>query len=258
MDHKNIPEEFPVAAVKKSFPPVCVDGRRDSHHNHGAKMLGGSLHIVLLWCLWHGKPFNERSCEEVFGLLKKAGFGLGVHRGSHKNANQHLSDCGFADNLASIIEVALVDSEEIKAAVKQLFKKHAPEELQLRNSFSSDITEVWKKCTQYPRGSIMIWGEDAIQAAEKAGARVSEVEGEHMEETAFVNLELDKTLDAEKEYRSGHQAFDLDLWMVMEQAKTVGLPHDFALMASLILYVATEIILVERKGKHSLPIEVIE
>ena len=217
-------------------------------------MLGGSLHLVLLWCLWHGKPLNEKACEHVFTILRDQGYGLGVHRGSNKNPKQHLSDCGFADNLASIIEVSLVDSEQIRTAVHALFTKHAPEELRLQDSFTHDMTLVLEKFSQYPRGSITIWGEDAILAAEKAGAQVSEVEGEHREETAFVNLESNKTLDSDEENREGHQAFDLDLWMVMEQVKTIGLPHDFALLASLILYVATEIILVERKGKHPLQV----
>lgn len=231
----------------------CVDGRRSFQGKPGPKMLGGSLHIVLLWCLWEHRPFDDHSIHLVFRILKRHGFGLGVHRGSHKNVRSHLSDCGFADNLPAILEIAASRQNNINQAVTDLFHIHGSP-LHVVGSLHEDMKKVWQKLSDYPRGTLTLWGEDCVKAAHKAGAIVHEVTGNHHEEEAFINLDTQTTLDTDEENREGHQAFDLDLGVILDQGKVLHLPKDFVLLASLVLYVATEIVLVERKGKTAIPL----
>jgi hypothetical protein len=238
----------PLTTVEKSQAPLCVDGRAATHNETGPKMLGGSLHIVLLWCLWHAKTFEAASIQHVFELLKNHGFGIGVHRGSNKNAKTDLSDCGFADNLPAIIEQAALQKTAITESVIKRFPEHIG---------AHDMTHAWNKIITFPRGAIAIWGEDCIATAIAAGAHLAQVHGQHHEEAAVVNIETNTTLDAIKQNKLGHQAFDLDLWMIRQQCHALSLPDEFAITASLALYVATEIILVERKGKKALAVEVV-
>jgi len=64
------------------------------------------------------------------------------------------------------------------------------------------------------------------------------------------------TLDTRSLNRQGTQGFNLDLLEAMRQAKALGIDNDFTLPASLILYLATEIVLVEDKAKVALPVEI--
>ena len=64
------------------------------------------------------------------------------------------------------------------------------------------------------------------------------------------------TLDTVSLNQQGSQAFNLDVWALGEQAETFGIPKDFSILTSLTLYSATEIELVENKGKPALNVEI--
>lgn len=68
----------------------------------------------------------------------------------------------------------------------------------------------------------------------------------------MVNLKEGTTLDVDK--NQDHQVFNLDLWYVLEVAKKLGIDLEKAKLLSLGLYVATEMVLVEEKGKSRLSI----
>ncbi len=109
---------------------------------------------------------------------------------------------------------------------------------------------------QYPAENIKITGETLIHSVEASGGATETVAGEHAEQVAFVNLQPGTTLDTNQLNRQGQQAFNLDLWAAIEQAMALGVDSNFAIGASLILYMATEIMLVESKGKPALPVVV--
>ncbi|MBI2029985.1 hypothetical protein HYT02_06205, partial [Candidatus Gottesmanbacteria bacterium] len=85
---------------------------------------------------------------------------------------------------------------------------------------------------------------------------IENLNGLHEEQVAFVNLRPNTTLDTNNLNREGKQAFNLDLWAAVEQSKELGVPEDFARDASLILYMATEMVLVEKNGKPALPVQI--
>jgi hypothetical protein len=78
------------------------------------------------------------------------------------------------------------------------------------------------------------------------------LDGGHQETAAVVNLVPGSTLDVDR--NQSHQAFNLDLWLVEEIGQKFGWDNNLTSALSLGLYVATEMVLVEAKGKPRLPI----
>ncbi|MCX7928377.1 MAG: hypothetical protein N2558_01665 [Patescibacteria group bacterium] len=74
-----------------------------------------------------------------------------------------------------------------------------------------------------------------------------------------MNLQKDTTLNVKSYSRNGIQAFNLDLWTVEERSSLLDLNMsvDFVIWASLILYLATEMMIVEDKGKSKLAIKIV-
>ena len=238
-------EMFPFVEVdSKKTPPFCVDGRAGEVDGKkiGAypQMLGGSLMpSVLQWLINCPNDDLTNVLPKVFEGLKKAGYPLGVHTSTH--AHKGISDCGFADNLGNILRVFKSRFDEIKGIIGQVGV-----------NFSD---EVWQKIeSQLKQIDLekLPTGEQLIEQGERLGAAVQVLDGEHKEEAAIVNLVSNTTLDVDR--NQDDQAFNLDLWLVTEIAKEFGWKENLAKALSLGLYVATEMVLVEGKGKGSLPI----
>jgi len=232
----------------KSTPPVCVDGR------HGPadpgttdeiypQALGGSLLIGTIYSMYspNGRFLNQ--LIEVINSLKEAGYPAGVHRGSHRTDDA--SDCGFADNLAKILSRLAENSSEITDIIDQA----APNVVN---------AEVWIKVVQDAKElaeKIDVNGETIVSTvAQETSAQVQTLEADHGELAALVNLVPNSTLDTKSLVSSGNQAFNLDLWFVLQQASVIEIDQDYATLASLGLYVATEMVLVEDKKQYRLPV----
>ena len=238
-------EIFPFVEVDaKKTPPFCVDGRAGQVDGKkiGAypQMLGGSLMpSVLEWLINCPNDDLTNVLPKVFEGLKKAGYPLGVHTSTH--AHEGKSDCGFADNLGNILTTFKNRFNEIKGIIGQVGV-----------NFSD---EVWQKIeSQLKQIDLekLPTGEQLIEQGERLGAAKQVLAGEHGEVAAIVNLAPNKTLDTDN--NQDHQAFNLDLWLVTEIADKFGWEKDLAQALSLGLYVATEMVLVEGKGKDRLPI----
>jgi hypothetical protein len=238
-------EMFPFVEVDaKKTPPFCVDGRAGEVDGKkiGAypQMLGGSLMpSVLEWLINCPNDDLTNVLPKVFEGLKKAGYPLGVHTSTH--AHEGKSDCGFADNLGNILTTFKNRFNEIKGIIGQVGV-----------NFSD---EIWQKIeSQLKQIDLekLPTGEQLIEQGERLGAVKQVLVGEHEEVAAIVNLAPNKTLDTDN--NQDHQAFNLDLWLVNKIADKFGWEKDLAQALSLGLYVATEMVLVEGKGKDRLPI----
>jgi len=238
-------EIFPFVEIDaKKTPPFCVDGRAGEVDGKkiGAypQMLGGSLMpAVLEWMINCPNDDLTNVLPKVFEGLKKAGYPLGVHTSTH--AHKGKSDCGFADNLGNILTTFKNRFGEIKEIIGQVGV-----------NFSDEVWQQIKNRLKQINLEELPTGNKLIEKAENLGAALQVLDGEHKEEAAIVNLVSNTTLDVDR--NQDHQAFNLDLWLIDKMADEFGWEKDLAQALSLGLYLATEMVLVEGKGKPRLPI----
>ncbi len=234
--------------------PFCVDGRHgpvtagQTHpDNLHVQALGGSLlFAVLLYLLDQNDQDFDQAWVEAQTRLNKAGYSLGVHRGSHRT--DIASDCGFADNLPKIIARLAENESEIRSIIESATQP-----------LDEQTAQTWKELVSRAdnRKNIegFVNGEQLIKAAETAGGSVQTLDGDHGEVAAAVNLADGTTLDTAKLVVNGLQAFNLDLWYVLHVAEELlELEKERAMLATLGLYVATEMVLVEDKKNYRLPV----
>lgn len=229
-----------VNQFKKS--PFCVDGRAGTVDGkvYGVypQMLGGSLMLVVLeWLINRSNDNLESVLPQVFDQLKNHGYPLGVHTSTH--AHEGKSDCGFADNLVNILMTFKDKFEDIKEIISGVGV-----------SFDDQVWGKIKESLEKINLETLPTGEQLINKAEEQGAVKQVLDGDHAEVAAIVNLKDDTTLDVDN--NQSHQAFNLDLWLVDEIGEKMGWDLALTKVLSLGLYVATEMVLVEAKGKSRL------
>lgn len=227
----------------------CVDGRQDNNSNQGYQLLGGDAHPIVLNAIQNNTVYDSGKITNGLNTLKENGIPIGFHRGSHADLENGKCDCGFCDRLTEIILTAKDKKDYIIQQLKLVFDKykdHLP-------NFSI-IEKAYEKIIDFDINNVQIVGDDAIKIAEKSGANIENLEGSHAERQAFVNLKLGVTLDTKAMNDQGEQAFNLDLPAAVKRSEMLGVEKEFAIGASLILYTATEIVLVENKGKPALPV----
>ncbi len=248
---------FEPIADWKAVGPFCVDGRDGPCEMGGGtsaekhlyvQALGGSLLIAIIAFLKsdHSQPFNAFA-QDTINSLRNAGFGSGVHRGSH--CSSEASDCGFADNLQSIVQ-RLVDKQ---ADIKDIINSVAP------GLINDDNQAVWDSVVAQGSAAAgngeFSTGESLVAGVlDGCSSNLQTLEGDHAELAAVVNLKEGTTLNTGDMVQSGKQSFNLDLWYVLKQAEQLQLDAEFVKLAALGLYVATEMVLVEDKKNVRLPI----
>ena len=249
----------------------CVDGRKSAEDGpkQWVKMLGSSLHLVYLAVLFSGDNLNETTLKSVFAKLKAHNRQLGVHRGAHKNPSANVSDCGAGDRIVDILTTVKANRQEIESRMMSLvetLKKSMPESynrlLEIAGlpsqteipAIMAAVKEVLEQITSYDTQKVEIKGERLIQTAINNGASIMELIGNHGENRALVNLKPGVTFDTVLAFDKDDQAFDLDLAEAVAEAEEAGVDRSFATIASLVLYLATEMVLVEQKGKRALPV----
>jgi len=141
-------------------------------------------------------------------------------------------------------------------SIQQDIKSTSTNYVSSSNSQTDIRIETNGQVKTYSSDKIGITGETLVKSAEDNDAICETVEGNHAEQVAFVNLKPNTTLDTAALNQQGDQAFNLDAWALQKQAKTLGVPDEFSIPASLTLYSATEIVLVEDKGKPALAVEI--
>jgi len=225
-------------------PPRCVDGRPDPKSPQGPQMLGGSLHPLVLKAIISNSNFDASAVQVGFQKLKEK-FPIGVHWGAHRHEGK--SDCGFGDRLVDILQTAKDNKEEILTRLKNIYNKEGIDTDSLASSYEIIYC--------YDLSKIKITGEELIQWSIENGAQSESLQGDHGEKIAFVNLKTGTTLDTQDINKQGNQAFNLDLWAATEQTQALTSASTEILRdLSLILYQATEMVLVEQKGKLALPV----
>lgn len=222
-------------------PARCVDGRPDFEKTEkGPQMLGGSLHPYVIKSLYGNGLISELTLQEILDELEQRDFNLGGHRDNRCDGVK--CGCGFADRLPDIIRTTQTHRSEITERLSALG--------------ITNIDPAYDKVSNYNLDNITVTGENLIKPIESKKGTIENLNGLHEEQVAFVNLRPNTTLDTNNLNREGKQAFNLDLWAAVEQSKELGVPEDFARDASLILYMATEMVLVEKNGKPALPVQI--
>ncbi len=238
-------ETFPFVEVDpKKTPSFCIDGRggavKGEKIDAYPQLLGGSLMpVVLEWLINRPNDDLAEVLPQVFQKLRENGYQLGVHTSTH--AHEGRSDCGFADNLGDILETFKNHFDEIQRIIGQV-----------GINYSDEVWgEIRARLNQINLDNLPT-GEQLVGQGESLGAVKQVLDGEHQEVVAIVNLVPNTTLDTDN--NQDHQAFNLDLWLVDEIAEKFGWQKDLTQALSLGLYVATEMVLVEGKGKPRLSI----
>jgi len=243
---KGLPK-FIEKKLNKNEAPRCVYGRPAQKSEQGPQILGGSLHPLVLEAITNNSDFDNAFVQKGLQRLSETGFTIGVHRGHHKNADEGKSDCGFSDRLPEIIDTAKNNRAEISRRLSEIYLANGIDTNSL--SYSYDLL------LNYNTSKIKIKGELLISLSETNKANVEDLEGDHQERVAFVNLKMDTTLDTKEVNKQGNQAFNLDLWAAIQQGLVLTKANPDTLKdLSLILYQATEMVLVEQKGKPALPV----
>jgi hypothetical protein len=239
--------KFNQLTITGKEPAWCVDGRAPKEAvAKGPQMLGGSLHPIVLKAIFYNKPLNAGILTEGFDILRNAGFGLGVHTDEH--AHGDAVGCGFAQNLPAVFEKAQTEKDEITKRLQSVYEKNKEEFGGM--DFAGIISSAFEKLLSYSSNNLQLIGKSLVEEAQYQGADKTILEGEHGEQAAYVNLRKGTSYNTAEQANAGKQAFNLDLWAVVEQTRKFGLSDDFIIGASLILYQATEMVLVE-SGRHA-------
>jgi len=238
--------QFIEKPLKGTEPPRCVDGRQDPNSSEGPQILGGSLHPLVIFAIAKGLDFDKYFLKRGLNKLRKEGYALGIHRGAHQERGKGISDCGFADRLRDIMATAINQADEIKQRLTSLYRDNNI------NPFSLEGT--YRILDKYSPEKVKLFGETLITTAEQLGALSETVQGNHNEKVAFVNLKESVTFDTRTADLQNRQAFNLDLPVARRQGESLGVDPLLARDLSLILYQATEMVLVESKGKPPLPV----
>jgi hypothetical protein len=241
----------------KKEPRYCVDGRtgprkdskkKDMPNTPYGQALGGDLNIASVrWLLNGGQENYLDVVSETFTDLAERGYEqLGVHYGGHAHAEG--SDCGFADNNMAIMQTLSEKGEEIWQIIQTAISKYPDIKLD-QEKFLELIKKVGQaNLDKLPTGKAII-----DHAASLPNVTVQQLEADHKEVAAVVNLKGNTTLNADSN-QDNSQAFNLDLWLVKQQAQDLGIDVEEASLLTLGLYVATEMVLVENKRGIRLPI----
>jgi hypothetical protein len=244
---------IPIHTPRKLTPQFCVDGRmgkRVDWQNHelgqpSVQSLGGSLHPVILnWILKQPESNYDQVADQTFIQLQEKGYRIGMHTDSHADGEK--SGCGLADNLGKIIKRLETNSTDIWTLLIKTDPSLANEEI----VYQKIIGQLKKlKLETIPSGHQNVFGNKG-----KFSGDLHSLEGDHKEIAAVINTKPNTTLDVDNNQDT--QAFNLDLWWVLEQAQELEIDQTEAKLLSLGLYVATEMILVEDKRGIRLPIVV--
>lgn len=239
------PLQFIEKPLRGDEPARCVDGRKATKSPQGPQMLGGSIQPLITEAIYKYKDFDVEFVTEGLQKLQDLGFTTGVHRGSHRKPEKNKSDCGLSDELIGIIAIAIAKRAQITEKLGAIY-----DELGLTRS---GIEVGYAHLSIYTE-KIKVTGEQLVDKAVQSGANDETVEDDHRENVAFFNLKEDTTFDTQEANSQGWQAFNQDAWMAVKQANALGVEKDAATALAGILYIATEIKLVEEKGKPALPV----
>lgn len=220
----------------------CVDGRTFLPSSVRAQMLGGSINTLVLLAIVGNDIFDESFVRENSQKLLDAGVSLGAHRGSHAHGGN--SDCGFADRLKDIINTAKINTDAITKKINQIAITNGL-------NLERELELAMNKLRSYDENKIKISANELVALFEQIGASVVEMQGDHGENACFVNLVAGTTHDTNE---VKEQIFNLDLWEVVREGKILGIDDGLIIGLTLILYIATEMVLVEAKGKPVLEV----
>lgn len=233
-------------------PPRCVDGRTAKDSKKGPQMLGGTSHVILLEAIYNDRDFDKETVISDIQTLNQLGIPSGGHRGAYQDQDQ--SDCGFSDRMPQILKVAIEERDSITKRIKQVVETNKEKLPQLHSTIDGLLTDAWEKISSWDPQRIKLKGNNLVSTIEQTGSYIENVEGDHAEKVAFVNFKPETTLDTTLLNEQGEQAFNLDISTASDQAQALGVPPSFTKPASLIFFYATEIVLVEQKGKPALQV----
>jgi hypothetical protein len=158
------------------------------------------------------------------------------------------------DNLSSILAVLSDESDSIWGYLSSSL----PDMRRLSFEWSLvklKLYEREKYFHEVPHGSTL------RELAMRHGAKRRVLTGQHEEVAALINNRANTTLDVGKAYAWGKPTFTYDRWYYRETLRRMSWSEASIREADVLtlgLFAATEIVLVERRGKPRLPLLVIE
>ena len=263
--------------IRSSINPIspwqstisCVDGRELEQDGDYVQMLGGSLQMALwvLFCSW--RSGEELTFAEAFEksnqLHEISHLRLGIHNGPHANYKKGVTDCGFADNLLTIVETLAGHGHEIRALLNHGAHANSTESLinHRNEEYWDDIIDLAGKIVKRAKSDkkyAFLKSPEMFKSEEKlAGSLVTtHLAGEHQEHFAHVNLASGTSTNTHRLNELEMAGFNLDLWYCLEVVarapgfRDLGCSSDFLQLLTLGLYQATERVL--RADKAPLPI----
>jgi hypothetical protein len=247
----NMEKGFIGTPTDMSMVNRCIDGRKGSGEL-GPEIIGGSAGMIVTHAIITDSVLDENFVRNDLRKLKEAGIGIGGHRDSHAHIDHEhpensTSGCGFADNLPSIISTIKEKREEVTQKITDLGKKKGLDTNSLPSSYDF--------FSKYDLNKIQITGARFINLIEEFGGPIDILEGTHEERAAYVNFELNTTLNTPEMNRLGKPAFNLDMWAANEQGVILTNANVETLTdLNMVMYQGTEMVLVEQKGKPALPV----
>jgi hypothetical protein len=236
-------------------PAWCIDGRPDENSEKGPQMPGGSAFPIIVSLIIENKDINEENIKEKHNLLKEAGYKTGAHRGSHKKPEENKSDCAFLDKLPEILTTTVQRKKEITDSLQNINKRNENSFGMLSQPFADAIQKTFNIIESYPLEKIKLTGEKVVSVLEKGGAVIENLEGDHRESSAFINIKENVTFDTNQANKEGVQTFNLDLTPLVEQTNSLGVDRNYAVGFALVLYQSVNIVLAESKGAKPLQIQ---
>lgn len=249
----------------KNTPSFCVDGRTGDRKANGEKIgnkpypqtLGGSLNVVTInWLLQDGKTEYLDEVDSTFKNLETAGYKLGIHTGQHGKFDSggkcvEASDCGAADNWKEIIKRLISEHSDIWEILSEVGQNN---NLEFNKKVWDQLISRIKVLVNTGQVNTIPSGPEIINhALEYDNVAVQHLQEDHKESAAVVNLKPNTTLDVDNNQDEA-QAFNLDLWYLMQQVEALKIDQEQAKLLALGLYLATEMVLVEDKRGIRLPV----
>lgn len=268
-------EDEQLKILRQAIQPVnpwqtfvsCVDGRALEKDGDFVQKLGGELQ-TLLWILFlEWRNGNQMTFREAFetnnALHQDAHLRIGIHTGPHADANR--TDCGFADNLLSIVRNLAEHGEEIRKLLNHGANSNGIDSV-INDSNTEDwadivqlADEITSKAESDPNYAF-ISGPEMFSTERQIAGEYAETHlvGEHKEQFAHLNLAPMNSINVRMLNEQGTPGFNLDLWYALDVVGETQYftsrkaSKEFLKLLTLGLYQATERTL--RPEKPPLPI----
>lgn len=210
--------EFHVS-TKIPIPCKCIDGRSSANPTEGPNAAGGTETLFVADDLTSKRFASDDGSvtggiRNIMTVLKESGMPIGGHTDDH-HAHPLQSGCGANDKLEQIYAMIVKKVDSIKVITESILGEGAVDQ-----ATSDRIVVNAASRTDFPAG------QDVVSVFKSSpNVLLEELQGEHNEVAAVVNLKKGTTLDRgalAHEFGNTYQAFNIDAWSFQTAAVTIS------------------------------------